>query len=115
MGIVVTASASFDGKQNLMGTYEIQSSIDLFGTFADAATGAAADPSEVTLFVRDPTGDVETITGGAITKLAVGSYQYTFTATISGDWTYKWQGTGAVVCTSPDATFTVNASQLIAG
>jgi hypothetical protein len=31
-----------------------------------------------------------------------------------GEWTYQWQGTGAVIATSPATKFFVKASDLIA-
>lgn len=106
---------SASGVQN-MGTYEIQTALEIIGNFADSLTGEAADPTTITLFLRDPTGVVQTLAyPGDLTREQVGSYNYVFTPLIHGTWTYKWQGTGAVVATSPDSTITVRQSALISG
>jgi hypothetical protein len=69
------------------------------------------------LFVIDPTGAQTTQVwpGGNIIRDSLGHFHYIITPAISGNWTYKWQGTGAVVATSPDTTFTVKSSALIPG
>jgi hypothetical protein len=98
-----------------VGIYEIDTMLQLTGTFADALTGQLADPTTITLYLQPPTGVLQTITGGSLTRISTGVYTYTFTASISGAWSYKWQGTGAVVVTSPDTKFTVNPSTLVPG
>lgn len=100
-----------------MGTYEIQTALQIIGTFANSLTGAAEDPTTVTLFLKDPQGTIQTLVYGSssIVRDVAGQYSFNVTPTIHGVWTYKWQGTGNVVATSPDTSFTVKASTLIAG
>jgi hypothetical protein len=100
-----------------MNIYEIDTNIELVGVFTHVAPNTqAADPSAVSLFLTDPTGVVTLYTYPAqVVRDGVGQYHYTFTASKSGVWAYKWQGTGAVIATSPDTKFTVNPSTMIAG
>jgi hypothetical protein len=77
--------------------------------------GATVDPITVTLYIGDPTGTVTTVAMGDLTHVSVGVWTYNINADISGDWTYKFQGTGNVEVTSPDIAFTVRASKVIAG
>lgn len=88
--------------------YQIDTEVQLLGTFANATTGAPADPTTVTLYLEDPSGTVTTPT--SIIKVSVGNYAYAFTPSGPGWWTYKWQGVGAVVATSKDTKFFVKAS-----
>jgi hypothetical protein len=96
-------------------TYEIDTTIELMGTFANALTGAAVDPTDVTLFIRDPEGDITQHANGQLTRVGVGVYTFLITVSVHGVWTYKWQGTGAVVVTSPDTALNVNQSIFISG
>ena len=99
-----------------MSKYEIDSSIWISGTFLNPVVGLYVDPTVVTLLVMDPTGAAVTYTYPAnITKDTLGHYHMQITPTKSGTWTYKWQATGNAAATSPDTTFTVNPSSLIAG
>ena len=98
-----------------MGVYEIDTTIMLSGTFANSLTGQLLDPSDVTLFIQAPGQAEQTIPLSALTHPSTGVYTYTLTPNISGVWKYKFQGTGNAVATSPDTTFTINASTLIAG
>lgn len=102
--------------------YQIDTTIELTVTFLDAVSGVPVDPSIVTLYLQPPGGAVEEFTspGGTpgsspVVYVAVGQYSYTFTPMSSGVWTYKFQGTGAVVATTRDEQFTVDASVLIPG
>lgn len=100
-----------------MGTYQIDTTIVLTGTFASAQTGQPMDPSAVNLFIMAPdnTTQEQGWPFGNVAHPSTGVFTFTFTVSISGTWTYKWQGTGAVVCTSPDTTFQVQPSILIPG
>lgn len=112
----VVGTESFDGKVTQMGTYEIATTVELIGTFANAETGQSADPTTITLYLRDPDGNVTTFsTLPPLVKNSIGNYSYFVTPMISGKWTYKWQGVGTVIATSPDTFFIVNPSALIAG
>lgn len=99
-----------------MGIYQIDTTIVLTGTFADAKTGQPADPSTVNLFIKAPDNSTQQQSWpGTVAHVDTGVFTYTFTVSISGTWTYKWQGTGAVVVTSPDTNFVVESSILIPG
>jgi len=93
--------------------YQVETQIQINGTFVNASTGAPVDPSTINLFVEDPTGDVTEYTTPAVVKVSVGVYYYQLTVSLPGTWTYKWQGTGTVIATSPDTSFFVQASGLI--
>jgi hypothetical protein len=99
-----------------MAKYEIDTSIRLNGEFINAITGVYIDPALVTLYTIDPTGLISIVNyPGAVSKASQGHYFYQLTPIISGTWSYKWQASGTAVATSPDTTFTVNASALIPG
>lgn len=94
--------------------YEIDTEIQLNGTFVNAVTGALADPTGVTLYIEDPSGNItDQVFPGNIIKVSTGVYYYQFTPSEPGTWTYKWQGQGNVIATSPDKNFFVRASNLI--
>jgi hypothetical protein len=99
-----------------MAKYEIDTIIQINGEFINSITGVYVDPSLVTLYLLTPAGVASSVDyPGAISRSSQGHYFYQITASISGSWTYKWQATGTAVATSPDTSFTVNASLLIAG
>jgi hypothetical protein len=92
--------------------YQVDTLIQLNVTFLDAIAGTPVDPTTVSLFIEDPLGnETQPVTG--IVRTGVGVYYYQFTPSGPGKWTYKWQGTGAVIATSPDTAFVVRASALI--
>lgn len=105
-----------------MKRYQIDTTLQLSGSFVNAQTGILADPTTVTLYLQAPDGVVQefSVPGGVpgttpVEYVGVGQYAYTFTPAASGNWTFKWQGTGAVVATSRDEVFLVEASALIPG
>jgi hypothetical protein len=118
--VAVYASDSPSGQgwkgAGYMSKYEIDTSIQINGDFLNAIDDIYVDPSGVTLFILDPSG-AQTIAQypGAVIRDAQGHYHYTIAPSKSGTWTYKWQAGGSFIGTSPDTTFTVNASALIAG
>ena len=98
-----------------MNFYEIDTQLQINATFMNVGLNVPADPTTVTLFLLDPLGN-ETSVGynpGPISRTGVGLYNYLFTPSTVGTWTYKWQGTGNVIATSRDTKFTVRASNLI--
>jgi hypothetical protein len=105
------------GSIGMSNNYQIDTALQLTGTFIDLETGQPADPTVVSLFLLSPNGQTTTLTlaGGQVVREGTGVYTYTFTPSVSGTWTYKWQGTGAVVATSADTTFDVATSELIPG
>lgn len=100
-----------------MAQYEIDTTIELQGVFVNALTGVFADPTTITLYIIDPTGTITTQTwpGGGIIRDSLGHFHYILTPAKSGNWQYKWRGFGTAQATSPDTTFTVNASTMIPG
>ncbi|HLY78211.1 MAG TPA: hypothetical protein VKQ70_02485 [Caulobacteraceae bacterium] len=97
-----------------MNVYEIDTLVKVASSFTEV-TGSAVDPTTVTLYIRDPSGALATVPMGALSHDAVGVFSYPINASVSGVWTYKFQGAGNVETTSPDTTFLVQSSRLIAG
>jgi hypothetical protein len=99
-----------------MAKYEIDTTVQINGDFINAITGVYVDPSLVTLYLLTPAGVGSSVDyPGAVSRSSQGHYFYQITASQSGVWNYKWQASGTAVATSPDGSFTVNASLLIAG
>jgi hypothetical protein len=99
-----------------MATYEIDTDIQINGIFINALTGVDIDPTAITLFMLNPNGVATSYSyPGTITRDSLGHFHQQLVPSVSGTWTYKWQATGAAVCTSPDTTFTVKSSLLIPG
>lgn len=100
------------GKGNI---YQVDTLVQLNVTFYNTQLNLPADPSIVSLFVEDPTGVVTQIPSNFIVRTGTGTYYSDFLPTGPGQWTYKWQGSGtSVLATSPDTSFFVRASELIA-
>ena len=98
----VSTSLSLSGLPD--GSHEIATALQITATFSNTQTGEPSDPTDVTLLLQNPAGEIQTMVfPGNIVKVATGKYAFTFVPTVSGEWFYKWQGTGAVVATSPDA------------
>lgn len=91
--------------------YKLNDGVTLLAEFHLKATSALADPTTVTLKVRDPNGTITTYTraGGTITKLDTGWYKKQITATVGGLWSYSWHGTGTVPV-SAEGSFEVDYS-----
>jgi hypothetical protein len=117
--VTCTASDSPSGQNwsgaGFMARYEMDTSIQIEGIFMDALNNVYTDPTEVQLFIKDPAGVIVDYTtlNGTVIRQGTGHYVFTFVPSQAGTWTYKWQGTGAAPATSPDTTFTINASVLI--
>jgi hypothetical protein len=95
--------------------YQVDTQIQINGKFYNVGKNVLADPTVTTLFVEDPSGNViEYGPGPPVTRNVVGVYYMLFVPTGPGEWTYQWQGTGAVIATSPATKFFVKASDLIA-
>lgn len=60
--------------------------------------GDPSDPTTVTLKVKSPSGTVTTYTtpDAEIVKVGTGTYQSDILLNASGDWWYRWEGSGAV-------------------
>lgn len=81
------------------GLYDPGTTVRLGANFR--TQGAPADPTTVTLKVRQPNGSITTYTfaGAAIVKDAVGRYHRDITPNMPGQWYYRFFGTGAVEAT----------------
>ncbi len=98
-----------------MNKYQIDTQIQLNGTFYNVGLNVLADPSTAMLFIEDPSGVVsEYGPGPPVVRTAVGVYYMLFVPPSPGQWSYQWQGTGAVIATSKVTRFFVQASDLIA-
>ena len=98
--------------------YQLDTTVQLNGTFTEADGVTLVDPTTVTIAVQDPTGvitEYTVVTTPAVVRVSTGIYYLQIEPTISGVWIYKWQGAGVLNVTSPDTYFTVQPSVLIAG
>jgi uncharacterized protein YfaS (alpha-2-macroglobulin family) len=76
--------------------YDRGDRVRTFAVFRDH-DGELADPTEVTLRVRTPSGEIEIIGDDDITQDSVGNYHHDIDIDESGAWFYRWEGTGALV------------------
>jgi predicted transcriptional regulator of viral defense system len=62
------------------------------------SNGVAADPTAIELKVKDPSNNIATYTYALaeITKSATGNYYKDVSIDETGEWFYRWEGTGAV-------------------
>jgi hypothetical protein len=77
-----------------MNSYPMDTSLRLTGTFTIVSSGALADPTIVTSTLVDPNGTTTTPT---TTRNSLGVFYIDVTPTVYGIWTYRFNGTGAVV------------------
>lgn len=75
-------------------------------TFTDPATKKGVNPTDVLLKLRDPDGIETDIRGVGV---GLGQFTATFTPVLAGIWSYRWQGTGAVVA-AREGSFTITAT-----
>ncbi len=77
--------------------YDVGDQRRLGVTFTDSA-GTLADPTTVTLDMREPDGVVTawTVTAGQIVKDSTGKYRADWTIAKEGRHVFKWKGTGVV-------------------
>lgn len=95
------------------GSWPIQTTLLLQGSFFITATGQLADPTAVTLFLTAPNQPQQIHTSDLV-RVSVGIYSFALTPTESGLWLGTWQGTGAVTATR-DFSFNILPSSNIAG
>lgn len=76
-------------------SYDVGDLVRVQATFA--VSGVAADPTTVTLKVKDPAGNTATYTYalGEVTKNGTGVYYKDVSIDESGMWVFQWTGTGA--------------------
>ena len=78
-------------------------------------SGADSDPTTVKCFYKDPNNVVTTLTygvGNTVVRDAVGKYHVDISATIAGNWWYRFEGTGAVVAAN-EGEFVIALSQIV--
>lgn len=94
-----------------MSTYMPGSVVRLTVTFTNNAV--ATDPTTVQLLLKGGTQGLVTYTYGssAIAKDSVGNYHYDFTVPSSGQYNYRWTGTGTVVAAA-EGSFTSSSAFL---
>ena len=90
--------------------YDIGKQVTVSATFRAAATppavGALTDPTTVVAKVRKPDGTVTALT---VAHPSLGVFTATVTIDQSGAWTFRFEGTGALV-SSVEQTVTVRTS-----
>ena len=86
--------------------FVVGDTVTLTNTFK--VSGAATDPTAVSLVVTDPAGTATTYTyaGGTITKTSTGLYTKNLAASAAGVYLYTWTGTGTAADVS-SGSFTV--------
>lgn len=95
-----------------MNTYDIGNVSRLTGSFYNLSN-ALADPTTITLRVKDPNGAVTVYTGGDITHVSTGVYQYDLDLTLAGYYYYRFEGTGALVAAGDNQLFVTNSTTLV--
>jgi hypothetical protein len=89
-----------------MNSYQVGDLVRISAAFTNSS-GAAADPTTVTLLVklRYVVGSTATTYTypAQIVKDSTGNYHYDFTPTTEGIWDYRWVGTGTVQAAAEDA------------
>lgn len=90
--------------------------INLRGVFKNSttSTGVEVDPTAVTLYYRNPSGAVSTVTTTALTKTTTGTYDYLLTTTTSGvgEWQWGFKGAGTNIGSNLGGRFSVLETQL---
>jgi hypothetical protein len=78
--------------------YDVGDGVEVRSAFTNLA-GAATDPTTITLKVRKPDATISTYTYAAaqLTRESAGVFVKSITLDTSGVWTYRFEGTGAVV------------------
>ena len=93
-------------------TYEPGNTVVLAVQFVTLRPTVPADPSNITCRVLNPNGVEADYTGLQLTRTGVGAYYVSVLPTIVGTWSYRWEGTGAVVA-AHDNTFIVSSSSFV--
>jgi hypothetical protein len=88
-------------------SYQVGDVVRLRAAFTDLS-GVPADPTAVTVKIRNPAGTVTT-PAAVNDATAVGAFYYDLAVTSSGTWTYRFEGTGAVTA-ADEATIYVERS-----
>ncbi len=73
-----------------MNHYQIGNGVTLTDTITIAATGVAADPTELVLLILDPHGTKTTKNIGDLTRIGDGVYSYEVIVDEPGLWYYRF-------------------------
>jgi hypothetical protein len=95
-----------------MGAYQKGQTVLLTVAFVNAA--GAANPTTVTCKVQKSDGTETTYTSAstpAITNPSTGAFQLILPATLSGQWTYRWEGTTGTAVAVDEDQFSVLLSE----
>lgn len=96
-----------------MSTYDIGSVSRLIGIFT-ALDGTLTNPDEVTLYVKDPLGNVTEYTGGQLVNDSAGVYHYDLTLSVVGIYYYRYEGAGNLIAAG-DSQLQVTSSPFYPG
>jgi hypothetical protein len=103
-----------------MNTYPIGNTVTMTAQFGVPAPTALdldavtpASPTDVKVIVSDPNQNITTyaFSAGQVTQTGPGAYALSVVVQTAGTWSYRFEGTGAVVAAS-DASFNVLYSDL---
>lgn len=91
-------------------TYDKNQTVRLSARFE--VSGADTDPTTITLMVKNlyDAAISYTFAGGEVSKLTTGRYYRDVKLNHSGDWFYRWEGTGTVEAAA-EKTLHVNDSE----
>lgn len=88
-------------------TYDVGDSVRCTGTWTTAA-GVAVDPTTVTFFYKDPSGNTTTLiydTDEEVIKSDTGIYYVDVDGDESGHWLTRWESTGTGKAAEPGEFF----------
>lgn len=81
-------------------TYDVGDQVRIFGSFK-LPDGTPANPSTVTVYVKEKAAAVQAFTTPTVVNDAPGEYHLDFDCTAPGDFKYDVVGTGAVKASEP--------------
>ncbi len=87
-----------------MASFPVGSQLTLKAVFR-TAEGEAANPSTVTMDLKDPAGVVTTysyLTDNELTRTSTGHYEFLLVFDTAGTWYARWNGTGSLIAHSRD-------------
>lgn len=90
-------------------TYDRGDLIRLTATFT--VNSVNTDPASVVLYLRQPDGELTTLTYGIdqeIVKSSTGVYRYDYSASDAGNVSYRWAGTGAAQAADQSVFFVLD-------
>ena len=67
------------------------------------------DPTTVTLRIMNPAGVEQVVAMGSMTHVSAGVFTFAVTCLVAGVWTYRFEGTGALVAVQ-DVNFVITSS-----